>query len=156
MGIDPGLERLGYGVIESVGSGYHVCGYGLVRTDKNCSTPERLKVLYEDVGALVEKYTPDVVVVEELIFSKNVTTAMVVSAARGVVMLLAAQKGLLLLEVSPSRVKRLVCGHGRATKAQMQRAVGYILGLSEIPSPDDVADALALAMVGALYRKVDV
>lgn len=156
MGIDPGLERLGYGVIEAVGSEQRVCGYGLVRTEKGQPTPERLKVLYEDVGVLVDRYMPDVLVMEELIFSKNVTTAMVVSAVRGVMMLLAAQKGLWLLEVSPSRVKRVVCGHGRANKSQMQRAVGYILGLSEIPKPDDVADALALAIVGVLYRKLDV
>lgn len=155
MGIDPGLERLGYGVIEKVGSEQRVCGYGLVKTEKHWSTPERLKVLYDDVGSLLDRYTPDVLVIEELIFSKNVTTAMVVSAVRGVVMLLAAQRKLPLVEVSPSHVKRVVCRHGRATKDQMQRAVGYILGLSEIPQPDDVADALALAIVGILCRKVD-
>lgn len=155
LGIDPGLERLGYGVIDNMGSEYRVCGYGLVTTERNKPIPERLKVLYEDVGVILDRYMPDIVVMEELIFSRNVTTAMVVGAVRGVLMLLTAQRGLPLLEVSPSHVKRVVCGHGRAVKSQIQRAVVSILGLSEIPRPDDVADALALAIVGTLYRRID-
>jgi len=150
MGIDPGVERLGYAIIETKGASPQVCGYGLVSTQKNTPTPQRLKILYDDLFLLVDRYTPDVLVMEQLFFARNVTTAMMVSAARGVVMLVAAQRGLEVREIAPSQLKRAVCGSGRATKSQIQRALQYLLGLSEIPAPDDVADALALALVGAL------
>lgn len=153
MGIDPGLERLGYGVVEVFEDKHIVCGYGLVKTEKKNSVPERLKTLYEDVGILIDRYTPHLIVIEELIFAKNVTTAMVVSAVRGVVMLLVAQRRLSFLEVSPSKLKRVICGYGKAPKTQVQRSLQCLLGLSEIPQPDDVADALALAFVGSLYRE---
>ncbi|MCX7883229.1 MAG: crossover junction endodeoxyribonuclease RuvC [Brevinematales bacterium] len=152
IGIDPGLERLGYGVVEGGPSQAKVCGYGLVTTDKEKPVQERLKTLYEDVGVLIERYTPDLLVMEDLIFSRNVTTAMVVSAVRGVVMLLAAQRGLGFREVSPSQLKKIICGNGRATKTQIKRALQYVLGISDIAGTDDVADALALAFVGTLYR----
>ncbi|WP_271436494.1 crossover junction endodeoxyribonuclease RuvC [Thermospira aquatica] len=152
MGIDPGLERLGYAVIEMEKNLYRVHGYGLVSTRQEDSVPLRLKTIYDDVRQLVEKYSPERILMEQLVFARNVTTAMVVSEVRGVVMLLAAQLSLPLEEIAPSQLKRAICGNGRATKSQIQRSVQRFLGLAEVPKPDDVADALALAMIGAMRR----
>ncbi len=152
MGIDPGLERLGYAVIEIDHGVYRVYGYGLVSTNREDPLPFRLKVIYEDVKQLIEKYAPEKILMEQLVFARNVTTAMAVSEVRGVVMLLAAQLSLPVEEMAPSQLKRAVCGSGRATKSQIQRSVQRFLGLAELPEPDDVADALALAMIGAMRR----
>lgn len=148
LGIDPGLERLGYAVLDSTRGAPSLVSYGLVTTERSDPVEKRLLVIYEDVRGIIEHYHPERIMIEQLIFARNVTTAMMVSEVRGVLLLLSAQMKLRVEEVSPSQLKRIICGNGRAPKAQIQRSVQCLLGLSEVPSPDDVADAVALALVG--------
>ena len=149
LGIDPGLERVGYGVVLKEGSRLTALGYGLVKTPKG-ETPERLKQIYEEFVALLTKYNPDAVCCERLFFTKNQTTGIDVAKALGVVQLVVAQRGLSCREFSPPEVKLAVVGNGAAEKHQVQYMVTKLLGLTETPKPDDVADALAVAVTGAL------
>jgi crossover junction endodeoxyribonuclease RuvC len=149
LGIDPGLERVGYGVVRKEGSRLTALGYGLIKTPKGEIT-ERLKQIYDEVIGLVAKYDPDCACCERLFFSKNQTTAIDVAKALGVVQLALAQKGLSCREFSPPEVKLSVVGNGAAEKRQVQYMVTKLLGLAEPPKPDDVADALAVAVTGAL------
>jgi crossover junction endodeoxyribonuclease RuvC len=108
--------------------------------------PDRLNELFEGVTSLLERYRPDVLAVEQLFFARNVTTAIAVGQARGVVLLAAARNGVPVVEYSPSEVKHAVVGYGKADKSQMQEMVRIILGLDHVPHPDDAADALAVAL----------
>jgi len=154
LGIDPGLERVGYGVVLKSGSKLTAVGYGLITTPR-LETPERLKLIYEQTLALIDKYNPDVACSERLFFSKNQTTGIDVAKALGVVQLALAQRGLTCREFSPPQVKLGVVGNGAADKKQIQFMVTRLLGLAETPKPDDVADALAVALTGAM-RGLDV
>ncbi len=146
LGIDPGLAIVGYGVIEYVGNKYKVLDYGAITTDSNLDFPERLKRIYDEMSALIEKYKPEDLAMEELFFNKNVKTALKVGQARGVQILCAKNKGLDIYEYTPLQVKQAVVGYGRADKSQVQKMVKVLLNLKEIPKPDDVADALAVAI----------
>lgn len=146
LGIDPGLAIVGYGVIEYVGNKYKVLDYGAITTDSNLDFPERLKRIYDGMSALIEKYKPEDLAMEELFFNKNVKTALKVGQARGVQILCAKNKELDIYEYTPLQVKQAVVGYGRADKSQVQKMVKVLLNLKEIPKPDDVADALAVAI----------
>jgi crossover junction endodeoxyribonuclease RuvC len=146
IGIDPGLARVGYGVIEVIGRQPKPLCYGCVETGKDQNTPERLLQVYTEVQALIERYPPAHIAVEKLFFSKNITSAMSVSEARGVLLLLAEQKKIPVTEYTPNQVKQAITGSGRADKRQMQEMIKRLLHLDEIPKPDDAADALSIAL----------
>lgn len=149
LGIDPGLERVGYGVVRKEGSRLTAVEFGLIQTPK-ISTPQRLELIFAEVKALVDKHNPDVACSERLFFSKNQTTGIDVAKALGVVQLALSQAGLECTEYSPPEVKLSVVGNGAAEKRQVQFMVTKLLGLAAPPQPDDVADALAVAVTGAL------
>jgi crossover junction endodeoxyribonuclease RuvC len=146
LGIDPGTAMLGYGLVERTGTRLRAIDYGVIRTASTLSLPERLEAIYVAVTDLIELHAPAMVGVERLFFTKNVQTAFAVGQARGVVLLAAQMHFLEIREATPNEVKVAVAGHGSAAKDQVQRMVQAILGLSEIPEPDDAADALAIAL----------
>jgi crossover junction endodeoxyribonuclease RuvC len=149
LGIDPGIALVGFGIVE-VGPRDIVAGkYGHISTESGTPVPDRLKILYDDTCSIIREYRPDVVAVEELFFNKNVKTAIVASHARGVLILAAVNCGVPVAEYTPLQVKQAVVGYGRASKQQVQAMVTRLLRLSEIPKPDDVADALAVAICHA-------
>lgn len=145
LGIDPGTAILGYGVVEG-DDPPGVVAYGVLRTGSDEAMHQRLVRLYEGVRDLIARYRPDVLAIEQLLFGRNVTTAIAVGQARGVVMLAAAQAGLVLAEYTPAQVKEAVVGYGRADKGQIQEMVRILLKLPAVPQPDDAADALAIAI----------
>lgn len=149
LGIDPGAATAGFGVVVLSKGKLAPAGYGAIRTPAGLPLPERLRQIYEDAHRLFERFQPDVVAVEQLFFSKNVTTAFSVGQARGVFLLCAAQRGVPVAEYAPHEVKLAVTGEGRAAKAQVAFMVRALLGLTETPRPDDAADALAIAICHA-------
>ncbi|AFS78069.1 crossover junction endodeoxyribonuclease RuvC [Gottschalkia acidurici 9a] len=149
FGIDPGIAIVGYGVVEYKGNKFKVIDYGAITTEPKNTFPERLKMVYDELTFLLDKYNPDSVAIEELFFNKNAKTAISVGQARGVQLLAAINKGLPIYEYTPLQVKQGVVGYGRAEKRQVQEMVKLILGLSKVPKPDDVADALAVAICHA-------
>ena len=146
IGIDPGLARVGYGVIEVENHRYEPVCCGCVETAKDLSTSERLLQVYTEISSLVERYPPTHIAVEKLFFSKNITSAMSVSEARGVILLLAEQKKIPVTEYTPNQVKQAITGSGRADKRQVQEMITRLLHLDGIPKPDDAADALSIAL----------
>lgn len=146
LGIDPGFAILGYGVVEMKANHFTASGYGAVTTDVGMKMPDRLKHLYCMLMEMIQEYQPDVVSIEELFFNKNVKTALLVGQARGVAILACANSGLEIYEYTPLQIKQALVGYGRAEKKQVQYMVKTILNLSEIPKPDDTADALAAAI----------
>ncbi len=149
LGIDPGTAIMGHGLIEQKGNQLKPIKYASWRTSANLPMPERLLLLYQEIEAFIKEYKPDVVAVEELFFNRNTTTAISVGQARGVILLAAAQAGLSVYEYTPLQVKQAVVGYGKADKQQVQHMVKALLGLKEIPKPDDTADALAIAICHA-------
>ena len=145
LGVDPGTAILGYGVVAGTDEPVGVA-YGVLRTPSDAPMPARLRTLYEGIGALIAQHRPDVLAVESLLFGRNVTTAIAVGQARGVVLLAAAQADIPVAEYKPAQVKDAVVGYGKATKPQMQEMVRLLLGLPTVPQPDDAADALAVAI----------
>jgi len=145
LGIDPGTARLGYGVIRASNDPI-LLDFGVIETSSTVDMPLRLSGLFDAVSTLIEQHRPDVLAVEQLFFARNVTTAIAVGQARGVVLLAAARAGVGVVDYSPSEVKHAVAGYGKADKAQMQEMVRIILGMDYLPSPDDAADALAIAL----------
>lgn len=146
VGIDPGTARVGWGLIEGDKQKYTMLQYGCIETDKTKQPYHRLQEIYQEVYGILTTERPDQVVVEQLFFARNVTTAMAVSQARGVILLAAAHANLPVYEYTPMQVKQSITGHGRAEKPQMQAMVKLLLKLKEIPKPDDAADALAIAL----------
>lgn len=149
LGIDPGFGRMGFGCISVARGKMMALDFGVITTSANEPMGDRLLALFDDVTELVAQLQPQAIAIEKLYFSKNVTTAMNVAEARGVVLLLAAQAGLPVIEIGPSQVKLAVTGDGGADKPAMQRMVAKLLGLPRIPKPDDAADALALAITAS-------
>ena len=145
LGFDPGTARLGYGVIAS-DPDPRAIDYGIIATDADLPMAQRLVEIHEAVTELIQVFRPDAVAVERLFFAQNVTTAMTVGQARGVILLAAAQRGLPVAEYAPSEVKQAVVGYGKADKRQIQEMVRIMLGLDSVPRPDDAADALAIAI----------
>ena len=146
LGIDPGTAICGYGFVESQGSRLIAHEYGAVTTSPKARMEDRLMKLYDGLDALIKEYHPDVMGVEQLFFNRNVTTAIPVGQARGVILLAAAKNNLELVERTPLQVKQSVVGYGKATKEQVIYMVQKILHLPAAPHPDDVADALAVAI----------
>lgn len=146
MGIDPGFAITGFGVVKYEGNKFSVLDYGAVTTEASMKLSQRLLVLNNRLEELIEKYSPDAISIEELFFNKNIKTALTVGHGRGVAVLAAAKLGVDIFEYTPLQVKQSVVGYGRAEKAQIQQMVKAILNLPAIPKPDDVADALAVAI----------
>ena len=153
LGIDPGIGRLGWGVIGVHGSSFTVHSFGCIETKATLSVEARLLQIYTTLTEIIEKEKPEALAVEELFFNTNVTTAMVVGQARGVVLLLGAQHNLSVGIYTPLQVKVAVTGFGRAEKAQVGQMVKVILKLPAVPKPDDTADALAVAITHAFSYK---
>lgn len=149
LGIDPGFGRSGYGVIEVQGQKQTALVYGCVETAPHTATGVRLKEIYERMRTIMESYKPDIVAIEQLFFARNVSTAFTASEARGVVVLAAELAGIAQVQYTPLQVKQAVVGYGRAEKSQVQEMVRVLLGLRELPKPDDAADALAVALTHA-------
>ena len=151
LGIDPGTETTGYGVVAAGPRGIGAVAFGLIRTKRSLPRQDRLRVIHDEVGALVARHHPELAVVERLYFKKNVTSAMAVGEARGVVLLALASQGVPVLEATPPEVKAAVAGYGGATKPQVVRMVEMLLGVS-CPA-DDAADALAAALFGLFAHR---
>ncbi len=145
LGIDPGTAALGYGIIERTGSRLREVDHGCLVTSPDLPLPERLLAIHGLVDELIALHKPGLMGIERLFFSKNVQTAFGVGQARGVVLLAAAQHGVPVREATPSEVKSAIAGYGAADKDQVARMVQLVLGMSELPRPDDAADALAIA-----------
>jgi len=148
LGIDPGTARLGFGLVEDIPQ-LRPVEFGVVETPSAEPMPERLARLHDAVAALIARHRPDALAVEQLFFARNVTNALAVGQARGVVLLAAAKAGIEVAEYTPSEVKQAVAGYGKADKTQMGEMVRIILGLDRVPRPDDAADALAVALCHA-------
>jgi crossover junction endodeoxyribonuclease RuvC len=147
LGIDPGTATTGYGFVRLESDGELVAvKYGVILTPKEASAPARLEMFYRDLRALLRKFHPDTAAVEKLFFQRNVSTATLVGQARGVALLAIQQAGIEIFEYTPNEVKQAVAGYGSADKKQVQDMVRVLLGLTEIPKPDDAADALAIAI----------
>ena len=149
LGIDPGLEKIGFGLIEKAGSRLTMVECGLIQTPR-IPLPDRLRLIEEQVTELIERSNPDSVATERLLFTVNKTTAMDVAKALGVVLLVCGRRGLDWAEYSPPEVKLSVVGNGAADKRQVLYMVVKLLGLASAPKPDDVSDALAIAITHAL------
>jgi crossover junction endodeoxyribonuclease RuvC len=149
LGIDPGIAIVGFGFIDKEGSRLIPVQYGSIQTEAHTDPALRLKQVYDSMIALIDKYKPDTIAIEKLFFNRNVTTAFAVGQARGVIMLAAVQRGLSIGEYTPLQVKQAVVGYGQAEKHQVQEMVRMFLKLSVVPKPDDVADALAVAICHA-------
>lgn len=152
LGIDPGTATTGFGVIEKKQGKLLSIDYGVFSTPKELAMSNRLLIIYEDIKEIIEHHKPDIIAVEQLFFARNVTTAITVGQARGVVLLAAQKSDLKLVEFTPLQVKQSVTGYGQATKKQVQEMVKKILSLDTIPKPDDAADALAIAICASNTR----
>ena len=147
LGIDPGIAITGYGLVRlEPDGGLAVVHFGVILTPKTDSVPARLDSLYHALRSLLKKHKPETAAVEKLFFQRNVSTAIAVGQARGVALLALQQAGLEVFEYTPNEVKQAVAGYGSADKKQVQDMVRTLLGLPEIPKPDDAADALAIAI----------
>jgi crossover junction endodeoxyribonuclease RuvC len=147
LGIDPGTATTGYGLVRLMRDGELVAvKYGVILTPKDDTAPVRLEMIYDGLRDLIKEYKPETAAVEKLFFSRNVTTALAVGQARGVVMLALQKAGVVSFEYTPKEIKNAVAGYGGADKRQVQEMVRALLQLDSIPKPDDAADALAVAI----------
>lgn len=156
LGIDPGTATTGFGVIKKTKNSkqeYEILEFGVIETRKTDSDAKRLQIIYEDLTAIIKKYKPTIVGIEKLFFTKNQTTAMTVSQARGITLLASSQSNIPILEFTPLQVKNTLCGYGKADKKQVQAMVQQTFKLKHIPKPDDAADALAIALCAAVWKK---
>lgn len=146
LGIDPGSETLGWGVVESVGSKYRLVDFGTVRSSPRTAFSKRILKAYEGVAEVIERLHPEALSIEEAFYAVNVGVAMKLGQIRGAIMLLGEQNGLEIAEYSPRLIKKTVVGYGNAEKHQVQEMVRLLLGLKTVPEPHDAADALAIAI----------
>ena len=154
LGIDPGTATTGYGLVRLTPQGaLEAVAYGVIVTPPKTAAHERLLMLFTDITDLLALHKPDTCAVEKLFFQRNVSTAMAVGQARGVVLLAIAQAGADVAEYTPNEVKQAVAGYGSAEKRQVQEMVRTLLNLAEIPRPDDAADALAIAITHLHTRR---
>lgn len=149
IGIDPGYAITGYSVLDYQNDRFHILDYGLISTEAGQPFPDRLLKIDHGVTAICQKFRPEVMAIEELFFSSNTTTAMGVAQARGVAIVAAARQNVTVYEYTPMQVKLAITGYGKAEKVQVQDMVRRILKLPAIPKPDDVADAIAIAVCHA-------
>lgn len=146
LGIDPGIAILGFGLVRYEANKFTVIDYGAITTDAGTPMSSRLTRIFNELTDIIERYRPDAFAVEELFFNKNIKTALTVGHARGVAVLAGSKAGIRIYEYTPLQVKQAVVGYGRAEKQQIQQMVKILLNLREAPKPDDVADALAVAI----------
>jgi len=146
LGIDPGFAIVGFGILNKEKNKTEVVDYGVITTTKADTLPVRLEKIYKGMCALIDKYKPEHVAIEELFFNTNITTGIAVAEARGVIMLACINKGCKLFEYTPLQIKQALTGNGRADKHQVQYMVRAILNLKSVPKPDDAADGLAAAL----------
>lgn len=154
LGIDPGTATTGFGLVRDLQDGsLRMVEYGVITTPKEEAAHQRLKMLYHELKKLIRRHKPESVAVEKLFFQRNVSTAIAVGQARGVVMLAIAEASLDVAEYTPNEVKQAVVGYGSADKKQVQEMVRVLLSLPSIPKPDDAADALAIAITHLHTRR---
>ena len=154
LGIDPGIATMGYGVVDKDKNGNcRAVDYGVVVTPKEETLPVRLAMLEEGVGKIIDKFSPEEVALEELFFTKNITTGIAVAHARGVILLACVKRCGKLYEYTPMQIKQALTGYGRADKKQIQQVVASLLRLKSIPRPDDAADALGIALCHAFTSR---
>lgn len=153
LGIDPGTATVGFGLIRVVNNNYEYITCGVISTPPVLNDEERLLIISEDLCSLLEKYKPDLVGMEDLFFCKNLKTAITVAQARGVMLLECQKASVPIVSVTPLQVKQAVTSYGKADKNQVGEMVVNVLGLSEMPKPDDAADALAVAIAGWMHKK---
>lgn len=146
LGIDPGSETLGWGVVEGSGLRYSLVDYGTVKSNAKQPFSKRLLKVYDGVADVVDKHSPDVLAVEDTFYAVNVGVALKLGQVRGIMLLLAEQRGLEIAEYSPRLIKQTVVGYGAAEKHQVQEMVRVLLRMKSIPTPHDAADALAIAI----------
>lgn len=149
IGIDPGYAIVGFGIIEYENSKFKTVDYGAVTTEAGTDFNRRLRTIYEDICQILDIYKPESLAIEKLYFQNNQKTAIDVAEARGVILLAAIQRNLLIREYTPLEVKKSITGYGQAVKKQVQEMTKRVLHLPEIPKPDDTADALAIAVCHA-------
>lgn len=154
IGIDPGTGILGFGIIEVVKGKPVLVDGGVIRTPVKEDDAVRLQTIYDELTDIIADTKPDEMAVEKLFFARNVTTAMTVAQARGVVLLTAMQAGLKIAEYTPMQIKQALTGYGKAEKKQIQEMVRVVLNLKEIPKPDDAADAIACAITHSMTLRV--
>ena len=154
LGIDPGIATMGYGVVDKDKNGNcRAIDYGVVVTPKEETLPVRLAILEEGVNKIIDRFAPEEVALEELFFTKNITTGIAVAQARGVTLLACVKKCGRLYESTPMQIKQALTGYGRADKQQIQQVVTSLLRLKSVPRPDDAADALAIALCHAFTSR---
>ena len=153
LGIDPGTATTGYGLIEEKAGKLMLVDFGVILTQPTHTLEQRLEILYDQLGDIIDEYNPDEIAIEELFFSNNAKTAMAVGQARGVILLATQKAGVPMSEYTPNQVKNGICGYGAADKKQVQKMVQLLLKLDEMPQPDDAADALAIAICHSSSRK---
>ncbi len=149
LGIDPGTAICGYGFVESVDGNINALHYGAVTTSPKARMQDRLAKIYDNLDLMMKRYKPEVIGIEKLFFGRNSTTAIPVGQARGIVLLAAVKNDVEILEITPNEVKQSITGYGGASKEQVIYMVTKLLRLNEEPKPDDVADALAIAICAA-------
>lgn len=154
LGIDPGYGRVGWGVIEGNGSKWQYIAHGCIDTDKRCSFAKRLLQIEAELQTVIDRYTPNFSAVEQIFFSKNVTTGIDVSQARGVILLTLAHGKIPIAELTPTQIKQALTGYGNAEKRQVQEMVKRELQMKKLPKQDDAADALAVAITAGLYLRM--
>lgn len=156
LGIDPGTATTGFGIIQKTRNSkqeYDILEFGVIETPKTDSDSKRLQIIFEDLTGLIKKYKPSFIGIEKLFFATNARTAMTVSQARGVALLASEQANVPIMEFTPLQVKNTLCGYGKADKKQVQSMVQKTFNLKNIPKPDDAADALAIALCAAVWKK---
>ncbi len=151
LGLDPGTATTGYGIVDVLAGELRMVAYGIIATPAGDRAEQRLQSIFAQINDLLAQHRPQRAAVEQLFFGKNITTAIAVGQARGVLLLALAQAGIPVSEYSPPKVKEAVTGYGKAEKAQIQLMVRHLLDLAETPQPDDAADALAVAITHARY-----
>ena len=155
LGLDPGTASTGFGIIDAVDGRLQMVTYGVIKTEAGEPPPKRLQVIYEELNDLLLAFRPDTAGVEDLFFGRNITTAISVGQARGVLLLALANSGISIGEYSPPRIKEAVTGYGKADKMQVQLMVRNLLDLEETPRPDDAADGLAVAIAHYQYHRFE-
>ena len=155
LGLDPGTATTGYGVIDAEDGRLVAVTYGVIRTAASEGTPRRLQIIHQELQQLIARYQPDTAGIEEVFFGRNVTTAISVGQARGVLILTLANANISISEYSPPKIKDAVTGYGKADKAQVQLMVRNLLELDETPRPDDAADGLAVAIAHYQYQRFE-
>lgn len=146
LGIDPGSDTLGWGIVEGNGTKYAAVDHGIVKSRARDPFATRLANIYDGVSSVIDSFKPDVLSIEEAFYAVNVSVALKLGQVRGVVLLLAEQRGLKIAEYAPRLIKQTVVGYGNAEKHQVQQMVKLLLKLKTVPSPHDAADALAIAI----------